>query len=300
MRTTDPRGGLSLFDSTVRSRVVLPGLEVSLFRYSTPDSHDTLLDASDEFQLGYIFDGDDCEKYGSFPEIRSAARFAPLGDLYLVPPDTPFRTHCAPLQTSGVQCLMAKARFEDLWEASFESWNRDQFEASLNIRDPEINRLMRQLVRELTGRSRGREMAVDYLVSLTLIQAGRHLDARRFSLGMLPAWQIRRVEDMVREQADAGCSMQDIARACGISPSHLMRGYKKTTGHTIGKLIETVRIERAKSLLRDSRASIGEIAVLLGFSSQPHFSSAFHRAEGMTPRQFRQQIVGGSSAARIH
>ena len=46
------------------------------------------------------------------------------------------------------------------------------------------------------------------------------------------------------------------------------------------------RIERAKTLLSQGELAICEIAAMLGFSDQSHFSRTFRKIEGMTPKQF--------------
>ena len=50
-----------------------------------------------------------------------------------------------------------------------------------------------------------------------------------------------------------------------------------------------VRVEYAKSLLRETELSIAEIAYRVGCTNQSHFSVLFHRATAMTPSMFRQQ-----------
>lgn len=295
MQAMHVSSALDEFGPSSQQSVSLPGLAVTLYDLQTLDPHDTLLAPIDAFQIGYIFDGLAPEKQGCFPEVKNAERLARLGDLFLIPPDTPFRTVCGPIQTHGLQCFLSKARFEQLWEASFDGWTRDQFEASIDVRDPQVHRLMRQLVHEVAGTAKARELAIEYLVSLVLIQIGRHLAERLSAQGTLPAWQIKRVQEMVREQHGTPCTIQDIASACGISASHLMRGYKKTTGQTIGKLVEEVRIEHARVMLREGVESIGEISGALGFSSAPHFSTAFCRAMGVTPRRYRQMMAAQAS-----
>src|SRR5262249_12860606 len=47
------------------------------------------------------------------------------------------------------------------------------------------------------------------------------------------------------------------------------------------------RVERAKQLLRGTRASLLEISMSTGFSSQSHFNSTFHRVVGATPLEFQ-------------
>ncbi len=51
------------------------------------------------------------------------------------------------------------------------------------------------------------------------------------------------------------------------------------------------RIERAKELLTNSRESLNEIALRVGFSSQSHFTEAFRRLEGAPPARWRSQLT---------
>jgi AraC family transcriptional regulator len=48
------------------------------------------------------------------------------------------------------------------------------------------------------------------------------------------------------------------------------------------------RIERAKSMLRDPRHSIVDVALACGFSSQAHLSAMFKRSTGVTPGTYRK------------
>jgi AraC family transcriptional regulator len=49
------------------------------------------------------------------------------------------------------------------------------------------------------------------------------------------------------------------------------------------------RVERAKALLRETRRSLSEIALDVGFGNQSHFTQVFHSATGQTPSQFRKR-----------
>lgn len=60
-------------------------------------------------------------------------------------------------------------------------------------------------------------------------------------------------------------------------------------GFTYSDLIETVRFENARKLLRDTDSKIIEIAFSSGYNDPAHFTRAFRRISGVTPRQFREQ-----------
>lgn len=59
-----------------------------------------------------------------------------------------------------------------------------------------------------------------------------------------------------------------------------------------GELLTEVRMKRASALLRTASAQelpVQEIALSLGFYDTPHFSNAFRRHFGVSPRQYRNQ-----------
>ena len=50
-----------------------------------------------------------------------------------------------------------------------------------------------------------------------------------------------------------------------------------------------LRYEHAKALLKESSHTIAEIGAMVGFSRPSHFSTAFRRRAGMSPRAYRNR-----------
>jgi AraC family transcriptional regulator len=46
-------------------------------------------------------------------------------------------------------------------------------------------------------------------------------------------------------------------------------------------------MERAKRLLIETKMPVAELALVCGFSSQSHFTVAFRKHAGLTPRKYR-------------
>ena len=80
----------------------------------------------------------------------------------------------------------------------------------------------------------------------------------------------------------------DIARDLGVSRRTLSRRLAET-GTSVGDILSRVRIQVASHQLRDSDTQIAEIAWTLGYANQSAFSTAFRRAVGLSPREFREQ-----------
>ena len=65
----------------------------------------------------------------------------------------------------------------------------------------------------------------------------------------------------------------------------------EASGNSFTQFIDEIRFERASALLADSQVAITDIALDVGYSSLPHFTRAFRRLAGMSPRAFRQRQV---------
>ena len=64
---------------------------------------------------------------------------------------------------------------------------------------------------------------------------------------------------------------------------------KLRTGRSPYNLVIEKRIERASAMLRDTNATIAEIACACGFSSQQHLTATLSRRLGRTPRRLRDR-----------
>lgn len=116
-----------------------------------------------------------------------------------------------------------------------------------------------------------------------------------------PTTRVRRRQqtDAVRELLVADpaekATLDDFARHVHTTPFHLARIFHDEIGLPIHQYRLRVRLARALELLLDTRQSVSRIALELGFSSHSHFTAAFRRMAGMTPRQFR----GAARAAHV-
>ncbi len=84
-------------------------------------------------------------------------------------------------------------------------------------------------------------------------------------------------------------SLSQIANELHFSASHLSRLFKKEMKMTVGEFIMVEKIEEAKRLLVVSNHSLLEIATLLHFNDQSHFTKVFKRTVGLTPKRYRNE-----------
>jgi len=84
-------------------------------------------------------------------------------------------------------------------------------------------------------------------------------------------------------------SLSKLAETAHLSPYHFARLFKQRTGLAPHQYLLHRRIEEAKRLLRDTSLDLAEIAQRLGFRDQSHFTARFRKANGMTPKRWRER-----------
>jgi transcriptional regulator GlxA family with amidase domain len=110
--------------------------------------------------------------------------------------------------------------------------------------------------------------------------------------GGLAPWQQKRATEMLSENLDGGLSLVDVAAECGLSTGHFSRAFAQSMGMPPHRWLREQRVEKAKSLLSNSRLSLVEIAKATGFGDQSHFTRVFSGSTGSSPgawRRFRSQ-----------
>ncbi|MDP4152554.1 MAG: AraC family transcriptional regulator [Bacillota bacterium] len=89
------------------------------------------------------------------------------------------------------------------------------------------------------------------------------------------------------ELTNPNLTLEYIASKCSVSPSYLSRYFKDQTGTTLIQYINTLRIEKVKTLLKETDLSIRDILLQVGYFDESNFIRKFKKSEGITPIQYR-------------
>lgn len=113
--------------------------------------------------------------------------------------------------------------------------------------------------------------------------------ARLVEAGSEPLPHVVRVFQRVLTERfqDPLLNERTVAKAVGISPSHLTRTLTRHTGHGFRWHLRRARIEASVDLLLTTTLSMKEIAAAVGFSSPGEFDRQFRVIRGCTPTSFR-------------
>lgn len=85
-----------------------------------------------------------------------------------------------------------------------------------------------------------------------------------------------------------GAPMADYARALGVTPTHLTRACRASTGKTAADLLMQRVLHEARSLLISGKVPVQDIARHLGFGSAAYFTRFIQHHTGQTPTTLRK------------
>ena len=83
-------------------------------------------------------------------------------------------------------------------------------------------------------------------------------------------------------------SIAQLAARCGLSPVAFTRRFRAATGQTPSQFLTICRLERARTLLLDSDATLDAVAAQCGFGSGFYLSRVWSKKWGGTPSSFRR------------
>ncbi len=104
---------------------------------------------------------------------------------------------------------------------------------------------------------------------------------------------VGRVLAHIRENATSIVSVYHLASYFNVSTRTLERRFKDAANRSPEEELIRIRLERAKTLLRNTKLSVLEIAAMSGFADPSYFSRSFRQNCKSTPHQYRKEHTLG-------
>jgi AraC-like DNA-binding protein/ligand-binding sensor protein len=115
--------------------------------------------------------------------------------------------------------------------------------------------------------------------------------------GVRHAAALRKADRSIGENYTHKISLQEIARASGLSAPYFSTIFKEEMGENLSAYLNRLRVERAGRLLTETDMSLSDISGSCGFEDQSWFSKIFKTYTGMSPGKYRGQ--GGGRTTEI-
>ncbi|WP_236860268.1 PocR ligand-binding domain-containing protein [Candidatus Formimonas warabiya] len=101
----------------------------------------------------------------------------------------------------------------------------------------------------------------------------------------------QKAADYIRENFRQKLTIDEIAQAVYLSPCYLSRIFKQNFGCTLMEYLAQVRVEKAKTMLKNPQFNVMQVAEESGFEDPGYFTRVFKKVEGVTPSRFKQNAL---------
>jgi len=158
--------------------------------------------------------------------------------------------------------------------------------------DSKLNSLMEQLHDELMRR-RASTLFVQGIGQAIAIHLARNYaelvkDPRRGSPS-LPGYKVRQITEWMAEHLADDFNLDQLAALAGLSKFHFHRLFKSATGASPAQYLVNLRMDKAKRQLRETKRSIVDVALDVGYTNPSHFAQIFRRDTSLSPSDYRRQ-----------
>jgi AraC-like DNA-binding protein/ligand-binding sensor protein len=99
---------------------------------------------------------------------------------------------------------------------------------------------------------------------------------------------LRRAERYIWENYTRKISLEEIAKASGLSAPYFSTIFKEEMGENLSSYLNRLRVEKAANMLTATGKPLHEITELCGFEDQSWFSKVFKNFTGVSPGKYRE------------
>jgi AraC family transcriptional regulator len=84
-------------------------------------------------------------------------------------------------------------------------------------------------------------------------------------------------------------SLERLAAQAGLSRFHFQRLFKGAVGVSPSQYLSNLRMNEARRLLHETKMSVIDVALEVGYANPSHFARLFRRETGLSPSEYRRQ-----------
>lgn len=217
------------------------------------------------------------------------------GSFFLTSGGAPYDCRWRAVGSEPFQSMLVFVELPLLQRAMDEVFGAESAQARLRdlsaFTDPRLDGMMEALREELMRR-KASALLVQGLAQSIAAHLARHYAERtpmRAASPALPGFKLRRITETMAQHLADEFNLERLAAQAGLSKFHFTRLFKAATGVSPSQHHLNLRIDAARRLLRETKKSVVEIALEVGYNNPSHFAQLFRRETGLTPTLYRRQ-----------
>jgi AraC family transcriptional regulator len=213
------------------------------------------------------------------------------GDIWINSPNMPF-THKVDEPCYFIIFTIA----EEVLYKNFEGAIPDkklQFLNNYNLKDNNLKNFIELFLFEAKVKNKNGKFFLNSLIKLFSIYFIKNysnyedLTSKDKKVSKLQKADFEKITNYILENLENNITIEDIANELNMSKFYFLKEFKKLTDITPYQYLLQLKLERAKELLKQSGNQIADIAYILNFNDQSHFTNTFRKAFGISPGQYK-------------
>jgi AraC family transcriptional regulator len=232
------------------------------------------------------------EREGEQPWVTNRIK---RGSFFLTSGGAPYDVRWKAVTQEPFESMLVFVELPVLQRALEEVFGTDAAHARLRdvsaFTDPFLDSLMERLRDELM-RPHASPLFVQALAQMIAVHLSREYGEtgeELHSSPSLPSFKLRQITDWMTEHAAEEFNLERLAAQAGLSRFHFQRLFKSATGVSPSRYHINLRMNEARRLLRESKMSVVDVALEVGYTNPSHFAQLFRRETRLSPSDYRRQ-----------
>lgn len=101
------------------------------------------------------------------------------------------------------------------------------------------------------------------------------------------SFHVNKALEYMKSRYKDNVSLDEVADYLNINKCYLCSLIKKETGKTFTYLLNKIRIEKSKDLLKNNKSTILDVALAVGYNNQNYYNTMFKKITNLTPMAYR-------------
>jgi AraC family transcriptional regulator len=219
------------------------------------------------------------------------------GVYFLTSGGAPYECRWKAVNSDPFQAMTVFLELPLLQRALEEVFGADAARARLRdvsaFTDPALDPLMEQLRRELLRRRSASPLLVQGIAQAIAVHLARNyaetINESSSGSPSLPGFKVKQITSWMAEHLAEDFNLDRLAAQAGLSKFYFNRLFKAATGLSPSRYHITLRMDEARRLLRETKKSVVDVALDVGYANPSHFAQLFRKESGLAPSDYRRQ-----------